>query len=90
MALRIENRLVDVWTPVHYGAGFTLGLLGLKRVSAFWWILGYELFENIVLREAGKKVFNGVEMPLNIFSDVVFGQAGYETARFFINKKVKP
>jgi len=89
MAIRTENKFFDVWSLVHFGSGSTLALLGVKRINAFWLILGYELFENIVLREVGKDLFNAVETPTNMLSDVIIGQAGYEITNHFINKKTK-
>ena len=80
--MEINNRVLDGWTLVHLGAGIGLGLIKTPRFSAYSSLVVFEILENLILRKKMAELFNDLEGPANIISDLVVATAGYELTRY--------
>ena len=83
--MEYANKFLDGWTLVHIGAGVALGLFKVPRRWAYPLIIGYEIVENVIMRESMGDFFKEVEGPRNAVSDVVFGIGGYEATNYVMN-----
>jgi TctA family transporter len=75
----------DLWSLVHFGAGYALGALRVPMLAAIFILILYELLE-VVLRaipgNSGKNFFE-FESTTNVLCDVAVGMAGYTAGRHF-------
>lgn len=68
-----NKSLIDVWTPIHAGSGFFLGLGGVTPISFMALSLSFELFEQ-ALEAKGEK---GPETAVNVLGDLGIGLLTY-------------
>jgi len=74
-----NTSFLDGWSLIHALAGYTMGILELKRSAAYSLIVGAEIVENLILRGNFEGFFE--EGGINIASDLIIGSAFYELAK---------
>ncbi len=70
---------IDWWTPMHFGSGLVVGLLGVPFWAAVAITVGYEVLEYYHETPSGSLLFGSqsVETPLNSTIDVAAYLAGW-------------
>lgn len=76
---------LDLWTPMHFGSGVLLGLLGVTVWTAFWTSVTFEVLENVLADdEAIQKLVPeaGAESLTNVLGDLSSNMIGYAVGRW--------
>ena len=73
---------VDLWTFVHIGAGILISLATKKYFPAIAIILGFELFESVLMQQGVIRP----ETAVDLIYDIIFTFVGYFAAERTNNK----
>lgn len=82
-----ENKIIDVWSAIHFLVCFNLSSIIKKREVAYPLFILYELLETPLFVER-IPVFKSPEGPVNVVSDIIVNLAAYELGRKYGNKKI--
>jgi len=79
----MNNKFLDWWVPIHFLVGFCMH--PIPRDYAYPLFVSYEIVENLFLTGI---IFDEIEGPVNITSDLLFDFVGYELGKKYGKTKI--